>query len=101
LTQDKFTVAGDQLTGRGLSFDIAVLRSPEALGARLVEIGEAIYLQGRESAMVSFDDHFDLHLAVEALRGLAAIVGPGLTGERHNRAAACIGRLLQERRRSL
>jgi hypothetical protein len=100
LTQDKFTLAGDQLTGRGLTFDISALRFPEARGARLIEIGESIYLQGRESAMVSFDDHFDLHFAVEALRGLAMIVGPGLTGERYSRAAACLARLLQEQRRS-
>lgn len=101
MTQDKFTVTGDQFTGRGLTFDIAPLRSPEELSGRLVEIGEAIYLQGRESAMISFDDRFSLNFAVDALRGLAAIVGPGLAGERHCHAAACLARLLQEQSRPL
>lgn len=94
--QDKFTVTGDQLTGRGLAFDISALRSPKERDGRLVEIGESIYLQGRESAMLSFDDRFDLHFAVEALRALAVIVGSGLSAERHCRAAAALGRLLQE-----
>ena len=98
MTQDKFTVtgAGDQLSGRGLTFDISSLRSREEREALLIEIGESSYRQGRESAMLSYDDRFDLHFAVEALRGLAMIVGPGLTAERHNRAAAALARLLQE-----
>jgi hypothetical protein len=98
LTQDKFTVTGDQLAGRGLSFDISALRSPKGRDARLVEIGEAIYLQGRESALLSHEDRFDLHGAVEALRALAVVVGPCLAGERHRRASDILARLLQEQR---
>jgi hypothetical protein len=100
VTQDKFTVTGNQLRGRGVSFDISALRAPQEHDDRLVEIGEAIYLQGRESVMFSYDDRFDLHAAVEALRALAVIAGP-LTGERHSRAAAALGRLLQEQSRPL
>lgn len=96
MTQDKFTVTGDQLTGRGLTFDISALRSPKERDGRIVEIGESSYLQGRESAMFSYDDRFDLHFAIEALLALAVIVGPGLTAERHCRAAAALARLLQE-----
>jgi hypothetical protein len=96
VTQDKFTVTGDQLTGRGLTFDISSLRSPKERDGRLVEIGESSYLQGRESVMFSYDDRFDLHFAVDALRALAVIVGPGLSAERHCRAAAALARLLQE-----
>lgn len=104
MTQDKFTVAGDQLTGRGLSFDVSALTAakgkldPEARGQRLAEIGEAIYLQGRESILPSWDDRFDLRGAVEALRALAVVVGLPAS-ERHRRAADVIERLLlvQER----
>jgi hypothetical protein len=51
---DKFTVVGNQLTGRGLTFDISTVVSPKgkadpvAGASLLVEMGEAIYLQGRE-----------------------------------------------------
>jgi hypothetical protein len=100
MTQDKFTVTGDQLTGRGLAFDISGLRSPKELASRLVEIVESIYLQGRESVMLSYDDRFDLHFAVEALRALAVIVGP-LTGDRHSRAAAALARMLREQANSV
>lgn len=94
--QNKFTVTGDQLTGRGLTFDISALRAPKERDDRLVEIAEASYLQGRESCMLLHDDRFDLHTAVEALRALAVIVGPVLAGERYGRAAAALARLLQE-----
>ena len=93
MTQDKFTIAGDQLTGRGLTFDISVVKDR---GDRLVEMSETIYLQGRESAMLSREERFDVQFAVEALRALAVIVGPGLPGERHCRAAAALARLLHE-----
>jgi len=96
LTQDKFTIAGDRLAGHGLTFDISALSAARERDDRLVEIGETIYLQGRESVMLSFEDRFDVQFAVEALRALAVIVGPGLTGERHCRAAAALSRLLHE-----
>jgi hypothetical protein len=79
-----------------LTFDISALRAPKDRDGCLVEVGESIYLQGRESAMLSFDDRFDLHIAVEALRGLATIVGPGCAAERYCRAVAALSRLLQE-----
>ena len=96
MAQNKFAVTGDQLAGRGLTFDIASLSPARGRDERLVEIGETIYLQGRESAMLSFEDRFDVQFAVEALRALAVIVGPGLAGERHCRAAAALARLLHE-----
>ena len=95
MTQDKFNITGDQLVGRGLTFDISGLSSPKERNGRLVEVGEAIYLQGRESVMLSYEDRFDLQGAVEALRALAVVVG-GFTSERYCRAAAAIARLLQE-----
>jgi hypothetical protein len=98
--KDKLAVVGDRLSGRGLSFDIsALVRAKVDSGEcaeRLVEICEALYLQGRESLLFSRDDRFDLSLAVETLRALAVVVGPGVAGERHRRAADVIGRLLQE-----
>ncbi len=99
MTQDKFTVAGDQLTGRGLTFDVTGLfvakakSDPEVRRQCLAEIGEAIYLQGRESILPSWDDRFDLRGAVEALRALAVVVGFPAS-ERHRRAADVIERLL-------
>ena len=102
MTRDKFQVESDQLTGRGLSFDVASLISsqttPEDRRTRLVEIVEAVYLQGRGSVLPSWDDRFDLDCTVEALRALAVIVGPSATGDRHRRAASIIARLLQEQR---
>lgn len=99
MTQDKFTVVGDQLTGRGLAFDVSSFRrKAEGSDKLLAEIGEAIYLQGRESLSLSRDDHFDLSFAVEGLRALAVIVGPSLAGERHRRAADSLERLLHEGR---
>lgn len=101
MTQDKFTVTGDQLAGRGLTFDISALRAPDELAGRLIEISESIYLQGRDSVRLSYDDRFDLQVAVEALRGLATIVGPSLSGERYNRAAAALAQLLYEQANSV
>lgn len=94
--QDKFSVSGDQLVGRGLTFDISVLSSAKGRADHLAEIGEMIYLQGRASALLSQDDCFDLQFAVEALRGLAVIVGPGLASERYCHAFAALARLLHE-----
>jgi hypothetical protein len=99
--QDKFTITGDQFRGRGLTFDISALSAPEERDARLVEIGESIYLQGRDSALLSYDDRSDLQSAVEALRALAVIVGPAFAGERYCRAAAVLSRLLQEQTRGV
>jgi len=97
---DKLTVTGGKLSGRGLTFDVSSLVAGKAgsgdCAERLVEIGEAFYRQGRASLLPSWDDRFELSLAVEALRGLSVIVGPGLAGERHRRAADALGRLLQE-----
>lgn len=102
MTIDAFQVTGDSLSGRGLSFDVADIVSPRqqvdgaARGARLVEIAEVTFRQGRASALLSWDDRFDLHTAVDALRALSVIVGPTPAGDRHRRAADIIARLLQD-----
>lgn len=104
--QDKFTVVGDQLSGRGLTFDVSALVAikvtddPESRASHLAEICEAIYLQGRASLLPSRDDRFELSLAVEALRALAVVVG-NIAGDRHRRAADSLGRLLQEQERGM
>lgn len=98
MTKDKFQIVGDSLSGRGLSFDLVglVTTEPNARGTRLIEIAEVSYLQGRASALLSWDGRFDLHHAVEALRALAVILGPCPTGDRHRHAADLIARLLQD-----
>lgn len=62
----------------------------------IVEIASVVYREGRASVLMSHDDRFDLHIAVDTLRALAVVVGPSATGERHRRAADVIARLLQE-----
>ena len=106
MTTDKFQIVGDSLTGHGLSFDVGTLGVPkqsvtaDKLGA-LVDMVNAVYRQGRESAGLSYDydDRFDLHCAVEALRALAVIVGPMPTGDRYRRCADIVARLLQGQER--
>lgn len=99
--RDPFQVIGDSLSGHGLSFDVATLVVPEQKidpaerSKRLAEIAEVAYRDGRASALLSWDDRFDLHGAVDVLRALAVVVGPP-TGDRHRRAADIIGRLLQD-----
>ena len=99
---DKFQIVGDSLTGHGLSFDVGAIGVPrqdaaaDKLGA-LADMVNAVYRQGRESALLSYDDRFYLHGAVEALRSLAVIVGPTPTGDRYRRCADIVARLLQER----
>jgi hypothetical protein len=101
LSRDKVQVVGDSLTGHGLSFDVGVLgvlrqdATSDKLGA-LVDMVNVVYRQGRESALLSYDDRFDLHGAVEVLRALAVVVGPSATGDRHRRAADLIARMLQD-----
>lgn len=100
MRMDKFQLIGDSLSGRGLSIDVAVLIAPEqkldptGRGTRLVEVAEVAYREGRMSALLSWDDRFDLSCAVDALRALA--VEPSPTGDRHRRAADVIARLLQD-----
>lgn len=102
MTIDAFQVTGDSLSGRGLSFDVADIVSPREQinvaerSKRLVEIAEVAFRQGRTSALLSWDDRFDLHAAVEALRAISVIVGPNPAGDRHRRAADIIARLLQD-----
>lgn len=101
LMQDKLTIVGDQLTGRGVTFDVSLLVpskgkvDPGGMRDRLVEIGEALYLQGRSSILPMWDDRFDLSCAAEALRALAVVMGPTV-GDRHRRAADALERLLHE-----
>jgi hypothetical protein len=102
VTRDTFQVVGDSLSGHGLSFDVAPLVAPAQKidsaerGKRLAEIAETAYRDGRASALLSRDDRFDLHCAVDVLRGLAVVVGPTPTSDRHRRAADILARLLQE-----
>ena len=97
----KFQIVGSDLVGAGLSFEIASLipeaqpGSAEGRKTSLVDIADAVYREGRASVLISCDDRFALHNAVEALRGLAVIVGPFM-GDRHRRASDIIARLLQE-----
>ena len=102
MTQDKFQIVGDQLVGRGLSFDVVPLVAVGTQGqvdvdrrALLVEIVEATYLQGRGSVLPAWDDRFDLSCAVETLRALAVVVGP-FSGDRHRHVADILARMLQE-----
>jgi hypothetical protein len=101
VTHDPFQVVGDSLTGRGLSFDVSALgmskqnMSADKLGA-LIDMADVIYKQGRESARIAYDDRFDLHSAVDALRALAVIVGPSPRGDRYQHCADIVARLLQE-----
>lgn len=101
MTRDHFQIVGDSLTGHGLSFDVGALGVPkqsvaaDKLGA-LVDMTNAIYRQGRESALLSYDDRYDLHGAVEALRALSVIVGPTPTGDRYRRCSDIVARLLQD-----
>jgi hypothetical protein len=98
VTHDKFQIVGESLTGRGLSFDIAQLGASDDQAKRLVEIAEAIFLQGRASALLSYDDRFDLHNAAEVLRALSVVIGPNPTGDRNRQAADIIVQLLQDQK---
>lgn len=97
--RDRFQMVGDNLTGHGLSFDVGALGVPKGVAADtlsvLTDMANAVYRQGRESALLSYDDRFDLHGAAEALRALAVIFGPTPTGDRYRRCADIIARLLQ------
>lgn len=102
MMRSPFQVVGDNLSGRGLSFDVTTLVGPvkesdmAKCGERLVEIAEVVFREGRASALLSYDDRHDLHGAVDVLRGLAVIVGPTPTGDRHRRMADILARLLQD-----
>jgi hypothetical protein len=100
MSQDKFQIAGDSLTGHGLSFDVAGLGVPKLATAAsldaLVDMATVVYRQGRESALLSYDDRFDLHCVVDALRALAVILGPTPPGDRYRRGSDILARLLHE-----
>ena len=97
MTRDKFQIVGDSLVGRGLSFAVAAFDvSKKDFDAAIVDVVEAVYRQGRDSARLPYDDRFDLHCTVEALRALAVIVGPTPTGDRYRRCADIVARLLQD-----
>jgi len=101
VTQDNFQIVGDSLTGHSVSFDVGALGIPRQDAASeklraLVDMANVIYKQGRESALLSYDDRFDLHRAVEALRALAVIVGPTPTGDRYRRCSDVVARLLHD-----
>ena len=101
MTRGVFQIVGDSLSGHGVVFDVAALVTsekgdPAERGKRLAEIVEVAYRQGRDSVILSYDDRFDMHGAVEALRALAVIVGPTPTGDRYRRCADIVARLLQD-----
>jgi hypothetical protein len=99
-----FQIAGvgpsTRLSGRGLAFNVATLIGEKgdstARGEKLAEIAEIVYREGRSSAILSMEDRFELHGAVDVLRSLAVVVGPNPTGDRHRRMADIISRLLQD-----
>lgn len=95
---DKFQVVGDSLVGRGLAFSVTALGpSRKELETAIVDVVEAVYRQGRDSALLSFDDRYDLHSAVDVLRALAVVVGVGTpTADRYRRCADVVARLLQD-----
>lgn len=62
----------------------------------LVDMIEVVYRQGRESAILPYDDRFDLSCAADALRAIAVIVGATPTGDRYRRAADIIAQQLQQ-----
>lgn len=101
MTRDTFQIVGESLAGHGLSFDVLVMgvarqdaTSDKLIG--LVEAANVIYKQGRESALLSHDDRFDLHCAVDVLRALAVVVGPTPTGDRYRRCSDILARLLHD-----
>jgi hypothetical protein len=101
MTRDAFQVVGDSLTGHGISFDVGSLGIPKQDVSAdklrgLVDMANVIYQQGRNSALLSYDDRYDLHCTVDVLRALAVVVGPSATGDRHRRAADIIARLLHD-----
>lgn len=102
-SREKFQIIGDSLTGHGLSFDVGRLVKQETGSDRLdaiTDMANVIYMQGRDSARLPYDDRFDLHCAVDALRALAVVVGTGTpTSDRYRRCADIMQRLLQEQER--
>lgn len=96
MPRDTFQIVADSVTGHGLSFDVGSLGVPADKLRALVDMANVIYKQGRESALFSFDDRFDLHAAAEALRSLGTILGPSPTGDRYRRCADILVRLLQD-----
>jgi hypothetical protein len=103
---EQFKIVGASLAGRGLTFDVTLFVPPTGENEdpsersermdRLAEIAETAYREGRASLLLSWDERFDLHGAVDVLRSLAVIVGPIPTGDRHRRMADIISRLLQD-----
>lgn len=102
----KFRIVGNSLVGAGLSFEIEPLvdlqeasttaGEPKSILDAVINIADVVYREGRASALISREDRFDLHFAVDVLRALAVVVGPTPTGDRHRRAADLVGQLLQD-----
>ena len=63
---------------------------------QLTTMAEVAYLQGRASVLLSIDDRYDLHTAVDSLRALAVITGTTPHGDRHRRAADVLANLLEK-----
>jgi len=103
VTREMFQTFGDSLTGHGLSFDCDPLGIPKGTSdddprkRALIDMANVIYKQGRESCLLSYDERFNLSGAIDALRALSTIVGfPH--GDRYQRSADILARLLQEQR---
>jgi hypothetical protein len=80
VTRDAFQIVGDSLVGRGMSFSVAAFGvSKKDFEGALIDVTNAVYHGGRMSVLPSYDDRFDLHCVVEALRALSVIVGPSAT----------------------
>lgn len=98
MTREKFQIAGDRLIGHGLVLDVQTLGIPKDSPAHLdavVDAVETVYRQGRDSLLLSYDDRYLLHGAIETLRGLAVVVG-SIAGDRHRNAADALARLLHQ-----
>lgn len=101
-TWSGFQIVGPQLTGYARAFDVAMILSedPEISatdrGKQLTDVAEELYRAGRASAILSSDDRFELHAAIDSLRALSVVVGPTPTGDRHRRAADLLAQLLHD-----
>ena len=99
-----FQLVDRYLVGPNLKIEAAMLVEPERQADpvegrtlildAIVNIANIAYRAGRKSVLESWDDRAALRDAVDALRALATIVGPGVS-EQHRSAAEVIDRLLR------
>lgn len=85
MTRDKFQIVGDSLIGHGLSFDVTAFGVPKdkiSCLEALVDAADVIYKQGREVALLSSDDRFDLGCALK--QGLEKLSDMGKAHDQGN-----------------